>query len=116
MAVGNRWCVCTVVHLLFCGCCGHLWLFVFMGIVVCGCYGQLSPFTVWAVIMCLDGGGKEKRNHVTLPNKHSLLSVTNKSQTNKTFQHSSGMLFLPVLGKTILGNIPGVNSGIHQNT
>ena len=71
VAVGNR-CVCTgcgpwssfVVHLLFHGCCGHLWLFVFVGIVVCGCYGQSSPFAVWVVVMCLDGGSKEKRNHV----------------------------------------------------
>ena len=30
------------------------------------------------VVVCLDGGGKEKSNHVMLPNKHCLLSMTNK--------------------------------------
>ena len=30
------------------------------------------------VVVCLDGGGKEKSNHVTLPNKHCLLAMTNK--------------------------------------
>ena len=31
-----------------------------------------------SVIMCLDGGGKEKSDHIMLPNKHCLLSMTNK--------------------------------------
>ena len=44
-------CGCLVARSLFCGCCGHLWPFVFVGIVVCGHYGQLSPFAVWAVIV-----------------------------------------------------------------
>ena len=35
--------------------------------------GRLS-----SVVVCLDGGGKEKSDHVTLPNKHCLLSMTNK--------------------------------------
>ena len=69
-AVGNGRCVCTgcgawslfIVCSLFHGHCGHLcsqaWLFV--------------------VVVCLDGGGKGKSNHVMLPNKHCLLSMTNK--------------------------------------
>ena len=74
-----------VVRLLFRGRCGRLWPFVFVGVVVCG----RCLWSLWAVVavrsvggvsvvVCLDGGGKEKSNHVTLPNKHCLLSVTNK--------------------------------------
>ena len=55
MAVGDGQCVCTghgawssVVRSLLCG---HLWLLVFMGIIVCGRCGQLLPFAVWAVVV-----------------------------------------------------------------
>ena len=59
VAVGDGWCVCAgcglwlsfVARLLFSGCCGRLWPFVFVGIVVCGHYGRSSPFAVWAVIV-----------------------------------------------------------------
>ena len=61
MAVGDRQCVCTgrgawlsfVVCLLFRGQCGHLWAFVFVGIVVCDHCGRSLLFTVWAVCQSL---------------------------------------------------------------
>ena len=63
MVVGGggcwRWAVCAgrgpwssfVAHSLFRGRCGHLWPFVFMGIIVCGRYGWSLPFAVWVVVV-----------------------------------------------------------------
>ena len=58
--------------------CGHLcsWALLFV-VVVGGCRRSQSGQSS-LVVVCLDGGGKEKGNHVTLPNKHCLLSMTNK--------------------------------------
>ena len=83
-AVGDRQCVCTgrgawssfVVRSLFLGRCGRLWPFVLVGVVVGGCRCSQCGWSS-SVIVCLDGGGKEKSNHVMLPNKHCLLSMTN---------------------------------------
>ena len=94
MVVGGgdcwQWVVCVYAWLsfgvrsLFCGRCGRLWPFV--AVCVHGHHCLWSLFVVVtvrsvggvSVVMCLDGGGKEKSNHVTLPNKHCLLSMTNK--------------------------------------
>ena len=83
-AVGDGRCMCTgcgpwssfVVCLLFRGRCGHLCSLVLLFVVVMG--GRCRSQCGWSVVVCLDGGGKEKRNHVTLPDKHCLLSTTNK--------------------------------------
>ena len=84
-AVGDGGCVCTghglwslfVVHLLFCGHCGHLcsWASLFV-VIMGGCHHLQCGWS--SSVVCLEGGGKEKRNHVMLPNKHCLLSMTNK--------------------------------------
>ena len=58
-AVGDGRCVCAgrgpwssfVARSLFCGRCGRLWPFVFVGVVVCGRYGRSSPFAVWVVVV-----------------------------------------------------------------
>ena len=71
VAVGDGHCMCTGCGLWL------LWLFVFVGIVVCGCHHLQCGLSL-LVVMCLDGGGKQKRNHIMLPNKHCLLSITNK--------------------------------------
>ena len=86
MAVGNRRCVCTgrgpwssfVVRSLFRGRCGHLCLSVSLFVVVMGGRHHSQCGQSLSVVMCLDGGSREKRNHVMLPNKHCLLSMTNK--------------------------------------
>ena len=84
-AVGDGWCVCTgrgvwslfVVRSLFLGHCGHLWPFVFVGVIVGGRRRSQCGRSL-LVVVCLDGGGKEKSKHITLPNRHCLLSTTNK--------------------------------------
>ena len=67
-----------IVCLLFHGHCGHLCLWASLFVVIMGGHRRLECGRSSSVIVCLDGGGKEKRNHVTLPNKHCLLSMTNK--------------------------------------
>ena len=83
MATGG---VCVHVVIVCCAFVVSWSLWPFVAVCVRGRRCLWSLFVIVAVrsvggvsvVVCLDGGGKEKSNHVTLPNKHGLLSVTNK--------------------------------------
>ena len=58
--------------------CGRLCSWASLFVVVVGGRRRSQRGRSSSVVVCLDGGGKQRSNHVTLPNKHCLLSVTNK--------------------------------------
>ena len=76
VAVGDGWCVCWTWAVVVI-CCAFIVSWSWWPFVAVCVHGHCCLWLLWAV-MCLDGGGKEKRNHVMLPKKHCLLSMTNK--------------------------------------
>ena len=85
-AVGNRGDVAVL------GCFQEWWgLGLWVVVVGSRC---CSPCGWLLVIMCVDGGGKERRNHVT---KQTLFVTYPLKINKKQIDNSSRMLFLPIL-------------------
>ena len=70
--------LCVRCFVVIVAVCGRLCSWALLFVVVVGSRRRSQHGRPSSVIVCLDGGGKERSNHVTLPNKHCLLSMTNK--------------------------------------